>query len=768
MNAPEPSFMRSETPSKATRDEVAQALSSVLASGNDLEKCLAAQGLGKIGSTSAEDVLIAALRDPDEDVRIDAAAAISALNIDAAVPVMIENIAEDPTVDGKLAVIEAVGHFKAKEAVPLLRKLVRDLAEDDVTWDEQDMAESAGDDWLEIQLKAVEALGRIGAPEAISDIRAAMEDEFGQDLIRPGLTALAGMGPEGMAVVMSYLGSDVDRHRRVATSVLSSCAGSSLAGVAAKLLQDQDPQVRLIALEGLSQDDPLLESCASDINETVRAAAATRLVALNPERLETFLDDKSDAVRVTAIRSYAASEQRPGISGLAETLSGWLEDRSPALAMAAAEALPLIAGEDCFEPLRALALRRGAEGMVRRAAIKALASLDPQATIETLVTIARDPLRPIRLEAVGGLAQIAKCAEPEDRVRAGRILLSALNGSLVLPPEDDPEEKSEDSDAPAAEPFGQRAAKEDDAASTRRIRIDRDGNIVPQEPEKDAENAEPAGAADDDVEDEDRFPVSTLDALQDGLSGPAAEAAGDGLKLTEEDLSFLELAQGRKGKRILSHEKATPAHTDVRILAARTLGDIPSKEVVDGLVAALGETDDELRRAAAAALASQLATPDILREETARDLVRHLGDKDPIVRLWLTRAAAKARTTALLEPLRSRLEDDDPVVRAEAVLGVSRADEAFDPCPFLHDDNMTVRQCAGRALVERAGSDACTALIDLAFGNGGVDRLNAARLLLEADPESAGAAVIERLNTATSALERRVAIEVLSELHAAS
>ncbi len=768
MNAPEPTFMRPEMTRKATREEVAKALSAVLTSGNELEKCLAAQGLGKIGSATAEDVLIAALRDPDEDVRIDAAAAIAALDIDAAVPVMIENIAQDPTVDGKLAVIEAAGLLDAKEAVPLLRKLVRDLAEDDVAWDEQAMAESGADDWLEIQLKSVEALGRIGAPEAVGDIRVAMEDEFGQDLIRQGLTALATMGPDGMAVVMTYLGSDVDRHRRIATSVLSKCAGSSLAGVAAKLLKDQDPQVRLLALESLENDNPHLEACTDDINETVRAAAAVRLVAQNPLRLESFLDDKSDTVRAAAMKSYSNAENRPSIDGLVERLKGWLDHDSPALAKAAAETLPKIAPEECAEPLRALAVRRGAEGMVRRAAIKALAGLDPQSTIETLVNIARDPLRPIRLEAVGGLAQIAKTADPEDRIRAGRILLSALAGSLVLPPEEDAEEESQDAAAANTETFGGRAAKEDDVASTRRIRIDRDGNIVPQETVEDAGNAETAGPEDGDPVDDDRFPVSTLDALQDGLTGPAAEAAGDGLKLTEQDLSFLELAQGRKGKRILSPEKATPAHTDVRILAARTLGDIPSREVVDALVAALGDTDDELRRAAAAALTSQLATPDTLREDTIPDFARHLADKDATVRLWLTRAAANARTTALLDALRSRLDDDDPVVRAEAVIGVSRSDDTFDPSSFLHDDNMTVRQCAGRALVERSGSDACSALIELAFGNGGVDRLEAARLLLKADPEAASAIVIDRLNDAATALERRVAIEVLSELHAVS
>ncbi len=766
MNAPEPSTSRTGTTRRATREEVARALSSVLASGNDLEKCLAAQGLGKIGSTLAEDALTAALRDPDEDVRIDAAAAIAAIRIGSAVPVMIENIAQDPTVDGKLAVIEAVGQLGANEAAPLLRKLVEGLAEDDVAWDEQEMAESGADDWLEIQLKAVEALGRIGAPEAVTEISAAMTDEFGQDLIRQGLTALSGMGPDGLAVVMTYLESDVDRHRRIATSVLSRCAGSALAGVAARLLKDPDPQVRLIALEALEDNDPLLETCVDDTDESVRAEAVARLLAASPERLETFLEDDSDVVCAAAIKCYAGADDRPAVDGLADRLCDWLDHRSPALAMAIAEALPQIAPEQSVEPLRTLATRRGAEGMVRRAAIRALSRLDPQITIETLVKIARDPLRPIRLEAVGGLARIAKSAEPEDRKTAGRILLSALAGSLVLPPEEDGEEADEDADTPSAEPFGQRAAKEDDAASAKRIRIDREGNIVPQEVRDDAEDAEGVGIAKEDDEETDAFPVSTLDSLQDGLSGPAAEAADDGLKLSEQDLSFLELAQGRKGKRILSPEKATPAHTDVRVLAARTLGDIASKEVVDALVAALDESDDELRHAAAASLTSQLATAGTLRDETIPDLIRHLRDKDATVRLWLTRAAAGAGSSALLEALRERLDDDDPVIRAAAVIGMSRGEEAFDPRSFLQDADMTVRQSAGQALVERTGADACGPLIDLAFGNGGVDRLNAARLLLQADPEAAGAAVIERLNTATTALERRIAIEVLSEVQA--
>ncbi len=756
----------------ASRTEAAAALARVVTSGNDLEQCLAAQALGRIGDTSAAGALIAALRDPDEDVRVDATTAVIALSIEDAVPTIIENIAQDPCVDAKIAYVKTVAHFHAEAAVPVLRLLVSGMAEDEIAWDDEDLAQSESDDWLEVQLAAVEALGRLGASEAADDIRTAMEDEFGQDLLRSGLIALAQMGDAGLGIVLDYLRSDAARERKVAVDALRQCAPDRLAGLLDDLLADTDASVRLIALAALPAGDPRLVDCLDDADETVRAEAAARLVRLQPARLRTFLDDESEAVRVAVLEAFAGLPEHPAVDHVRDLLLDWLDKGTPKIACASAQLLPLIDAEASVEPLRRSALRRGAAGEVRRAAVAGLARVSPGTAVETLVEVARDPVRPIRLEAIGGIARIAVDGEGEGGRKASDVILSALAGSLVAPPEETDEtdpDADEIEDRPV-ERHGRHAAKEDRADQVNRIRIDREGNIIEDRPEAETDETSAETVDEPDVEDasppEDVFPTSTLDSLQDGFVSPTDEAADSQINLTPEDLSFLELAQGRQGKRVLSPEQRAPAHTDVRVLAARVLADLRRPEVVDGLVSVLDESNEELRLAAAISLADLLETPELVSEKAGADLARHLADSSPMLRLWLTRAVSAARSATLAEALRARVDDEDPSVRAEAIVGISRLDPDFEIEPYLRDEDMTVRQCAGKALVERHGAGARDALIELAFGHGGTDRLVAARYLRDTDPETANTQVIARLQSSQSAVDRRIAIEVLGELNA--
>lgn len=756
----------------ATREEVVSALAHILESGNDLEKCLAAQGLGRLGDSSVGDALIAALRDPDEDVRIDAATAITALSIEAAIPTLIENIVEDPVSDAKLACIRAIAQFRAPEAVPVLCQLVEGMSEEDIAWDFQELAETETDEWLEIQLAAVEALGAIGAEDAVDNIQAAMRDEFGQDLLRSGLSALALMGSRGRDIVLDHLKSGITKKRKTAISVLSKVDPEAVLKLVDQLLADPEPQVRLLALHVLPEVDPRLVDLLRDEDDEVRAAAAARLVLLQPARLETFLDDPSDLVRAAVLRATSELDSPPEASQLADTLLEWLNGKSPALAIAVAEALPALAPEQCREPLRKKALQRGAAGELRRAAIKAIARLDIDNAVDTLVTIASDPLQPVRLEAVGGLASIA-AGSGENAGRARQALLAALSGSLISPPEETGDDETEEADKQPEQPsgHGRHAAMEDNTGRVGRVRIDREGNIVPDEPKEKAEASdEKPDEADEETvetgEEDDTFPESTLSAIQDDLSGKLEDVSEDGIELNADDLSFLELAQGRKGKRILSPEKSLPAHQDVRILAARTLTDVPDPDVASALIEVLDENQDDLRTAAALSLAGLLKTPGLLQAEAAEALMRHLQDKNPVLRVWLVRAAAGTDNAEILDVLRDRLEDEEPSVRAEAVLAVSRLDPDFDPALLLKDSDMMVRRLAGEAVVERHGPEACPMLIELAFGLDGTDRLEAARLLRRADPDAANSELVARVTQSEDALTKRIAIEVLTEINA--
>ena len=99
-------------------------------------------------------------------------------------------------------------------------------------------------------------------------------------------------------------------------------------------------------------------------------------------------------------------------------------------------------------------------------------------------------------------------------------------------------------------------------------------------------------------------------------------------------------------------------------------------------------------------------------------------------------------------------------------MGISRLDLDFDPSPYLKDEDAAVRRSAGEAILERRGSGACEALIELAFGHGGADRGEAAKLLAKADRARANAVLVEKLSNGCTGLDRRIAIEVLAEVNA--
>ena len=100
----------------------------------DVLRCTGVQGLGQIGDATAVPLLIAALEDEDEDVRIDAADALGRIGSSEAVEPLLNSLRRDPCGDVKRAAAAALGAMRAVEAAPLLRALVAGRAEDEIAW----------------------------------------------------------------------------------------------------------------------------------------------------------------------------------------------------------------------------------------------------------------------------------------------------------------------------------------------------------------------------------------------------------------------------------------------------------------------------------------------------------------------------------------------------------------------------------------------------------------------------------------------------------
>ena len=139
-------------------------------------RALASQGAG---DTRSRQALLSAILDEDPDVRTDAMHALAneALAKDASV--FRTSLEGDPVREVKLAAIHALANLKDEPSVPFLRDLMLSRCEDRVAWEDE-----LGDweDWLDIQVACIQALGQIGATDMIEDMFDALNDEFGQTL----------------------------------------------------------------------------------------------------------------------------------------------------------------------------------------------------------------------------------------------------------------------------------------------------------------------------------------------------------------------------------------------------------------------------------------------------------------------------------------------------------------------------------------------------------------------------------------------------------
>jgi HEAT repeat protein len=286
-----------------TNADACDALCAVVETADEVQRCLAVQALGRIGEPRALDTLVGCLSDPDEDVRADAAEALGLIGNPRAGAALLDTLVEDPCGDVKLNAVEALGRLAHGDAIPVLVRLVRGR-DDSITWDEADLAGGGWDDWLDLQVKAINALARIGAIEAVPDIVDAIDDEMGQDLSEAGLKALSRLGVPGTAALAGYLEAGDGRLRRRAAGVLAGIDSDAARAVLAAALNDKPVEVRLAALRGLAAGDagdPRLVPLFDDAAPAVRARVTTMCGRRYPERLDRMLDDPADQVQVGAL-----------------------------------------------------------------------------------------------------------------------------------------------------------------------------------------------------------------------------------------------------------------------------------------------------------------------------------------------------------------------------------------------------------------------------------------------------------------------------------
>ncbi len=697
----------------------ADALCRVLRDGDDAHRFYAAQALGRIGAVAAVPTLIEVLRDDDPDVRSATAEALGVLGDTRAVEPLLENLSGDPSSDVKLNAVVSLGKLGDDRAVPLLRELVRSRGEE-IVWDEEEFLSGGWDDWLDVQLRAIEALADIGASGPVPDIMAAMDDPDGQDLSAPGCQAMSRLGEAGIDALGQYLDHGSARMRRSAARALVANGGHQSQRPLRRALNDPLPEIRLIALRALASadpNDPDVVPCLRDGSAAVRAEAVRHCGTVDADTLDTLLDDPDDTVQQAVIHRLT----QPGTAqpaNLQKRLRVKLRGPSEAVAIAAAAHLTQLAPDVALTDLTEQAMDQHCPAGLRSAAVDTLGTLTDPAAIDPITTALADDERRVRIAATVVLGRLA-AETPSAR--------AALLSVLAPPP---PATEQEASDA--APPSNELAPVSDD---------DPGDDTAPT------------------------WPTSTLAALQSTAETSPIEPA-ESVDLTEEDLAFLELAGRRSRRKHVPLEPDVAKDIDIRRMAARVAGDLPDESIVAALARCLSDTDLELRRNAADSLARLASnSPSVIAAITDPVLTAASGEKESHVRGLLLRALGTQHDPAIGQLLTRELSDENSSVRVEAIQALANCGSVGAAVEArLADMDPSVRLAAAAALARNATPARVDKLVAQAFAFEGQQRQEIGRLLHDVAPDSASAAVASVLLDDTRRREWRIAIETLQEV----
>ncbi|MEM8689069.1 MAG: HEAT repeat domain-containing protein [Pseudomonadota bacterium] len=698
---------------------VLAALRTVLDEGSEPERCAAACALGTLGGEGVADALIGALRDPDPDVRCQVAEALATLQPESAGEALIANLRDDPVGEIKPVYISTLARLRIAESYDLLCALSVGRAEHlGVAW-EDDM--SGWDDWLDVQLAAIDALGVIGpgdAAPAVEAILAALNDMDGQDIWTNACSALARLSPQGpLALAALAENASVLQRKRIAAA-MRHATQEEAEPIGSRLLDDEDLTVRLAALESAAalDLDELCQAAVADRSAQVRAAVFSSLAELPAKQLLGGLKDPDLSVCIAACRAIARTGTPRTGFGLCARIERHLRtgrsDVLAALIAAAAVAEPEAAAELAGDAVN----NPATPTEVRLACLCALGTRQPEGALRLLAEAATDTDRGVRLSAVAALGELAKGATPNAAGAAG-ILAQAVTGALLpAPPDWQPDEAKTISFVPKR---GQHAAAEE---GTARVHLDREGNVVPK--------GERARTPELPESDEPAFPSSTLEAI---LGANTAEPAGPDLRrayVEDADLPYLARAASRVSRRRLSLDDIPPPHVDLPRIAASVCATVPRSDLVEPLAAAARSADLVLAHGALDAL-SELAGAGI-DLAPAGEAVLHLcqeqacGVSSRAVRLLSGLEPAQGLALAV-EALQST-EADVRKAAVKACRDLGRVPKGA-LAGLLQDADRGVRAEAACALADADGDQAIAALIEFGLAENAVQMHEAVQLL---------------------------------------
>ena len=359
----------------------------------------AANVLGELKAQRAFPMLVASLKDLDDEVRAKSAGALGKLGDSRAVSYLLDHLLSDPAPFVRARIAGALGQFSDHEVI---ERLVRALG--DPAW------------W--VRMRSVEALEQIG-PTAEAPLTVALDDPDPEIRIRAAV-ALERLGVPARLMSEIERGQDGPETERTLTKF--GVAGAS--ELLAEHLHHGSSKVRRAVIGAIRRAErqdlapELIERVVTDSDPMVRAEALEALRTLGareavPAAL-VALGDGDERVRAAATSLLGAL----GGSELASVIQPRSTDKDPLVRAAAARALGLVPAATADREFSRLL--RDPESGVRAAAAAGAADAGWKGAAPLLLELLADPHEPVRIAAARGLGQLGDGAAVPALIRAYR------------------------------------------------------------------------------------------------------------------------------------------------------------------------------------------------------------------------------------------------------------------------------------------------------------------------------------------------------------
>ncbi len=605
---------------------------------NEVLRSTAYRALPACGTSpeTCRQLYLDALMDPDPDIRSDAMEALVCRARPEDAEVIRQSLLGDPVREVKLAAMRLLSDLGDQGSIPILRALVLSRHEPDVAWEDE---LGDWDDWLDVQIEAIAALGRIGAVEAIEDFFAARDDEYGQTLDGPVFEALTKLGLEGASWLLAVVKTERGLSRKRAAEALERSDAEALRDHLPVLVEAEDPALRHIAIAHLPGDDATLRAMVRDDPEPgVRAAALRRASECDAEVARAGLSDPDDLVKVVALECLEAPFDPEFAAVLADNLLAWVSARGTSLAKAATLHLPSVAPDRAADALLGLVHSAERPLDLRVCAVRALEELPGPVSTDAIVDLLANPATQIRCAALTLLKARAVAGEAE----AMEALAAAIRADLF----------SADAVRAAHGPEADVdvAMSKAEGSARPRIRITQEGDIVEVDDAEEKSSAAPG--------------ASTMDAILAHGSVLSRPAVDEDEQASEPEADLAEDTPEEspaRRKRRRAVEGSDDVAGSLSYEALRIGGDVESEAVRAALLQRLKDPDQQTRR-----LAWEVFGGTGTALNSGEVLAAALADEDPVVRLVAFQCAVSegALDTSRLE---AALADPDALLRAQAV-----------------------------------------------------------------------------------------------------